>query len=88
MRLLVCQKYKGDGVNCPHWSCYSCECSLIRCVYESFTVDSVSFNGSSPRNEFEIKNKIVDELQKLKSDKPGYINTIGIDRAIDIVLKA
>ena len=86
--LLVCPKYKGDGINCPHWSCYFCEYSLVNCVYENFIVDYVSFDGSSPRNEFEIKKKIAEELQKFKSDKPGCINSISIDQAINIVLKA
>ena len=53
-----------------------------------FTVKYASFDGSKPRNEFEIKKKIVSELQALKSDRAGHINTINIDYAIDIVDRA
>lgn len=49
------------------------------------TVEYVSFDGSMPRNEFEIKKSIISKLESLKSDKAGYINTISIDHAIDIV---
>lgn len=52
------------------------------------TVDYVSCDGSQPRNEFEIKKKIISELQALKSDRAGHINTINIDYAIDIVNRA
>lgn len=52
------------------------------------TLDYVSCDGSQPRNEFEIKKKIVSELQALKSDIAGHINTINIDYAIDIVNRA
>ena len=45
-------------------------------------------DSSKPRNEFEIKDKIMGELQKLKSDKVGHINTINIDDAIEIVREA
>ena len=53
-----------------------------------FKVNFASFDCSKPRDEFEIKQKIVEELRELRSDKPGRINSISIDRAIDIVLKA
>lgn len=52
------------------------------------TIDYVSFDGSQPRNEFEIKKKIISEFEALKSDKAGHINTINIDHAIDIVSRA
>ena len=52
------------------------------------TIEYASCNGCQPRNEFEIKKKIISELKALKSDKPGHINTINIDRAIDIVSRA
>ena len=52
------------------------------------TLDYVSCDGSQPRNEFEIKKKIISELQALKSDRAGHINTINIDFAIDIVNRA
>lgn len=52
------------------------------------TVEYVSFDGSMPRNEFEIKKKIISELRSLKSDRAGHINTINIDYAIDIVNRA
>lgn len=45
-------------------------------------------NGSSPRNEYEIKRDIVSELEKLKSESPGSVNTISIDYAISIVNRA
>ena len=48
-------------------------------------LDYVSFDGNRPRNEFEIKEKIISEFQKLKSEKLGHINTINIDYAIDII---
>lgn len=47
-----------------------------------------SFDGSKPRNEFEIKEKIISELSKLKSDRLGHTNSISIDHAIDIVHRA
>lgn len=54
----------------------------------TLALDYVSCDGSQPRNEFEIKKKIISELQALKSDKAGHINTINIDYAIDIVNRA
>ena len=45
-------------------------------------------NGSSQRNEYEIKRDIVSELEKLKSESPGSVNTISIDYAISIVNRA
>ena len=42
-------------------------------------------DGSRPRSEYEIKRNIVSELEKLKSDSAGSINTISIDYAISIV---
>lgn len=54
----------------------------------TLTIEHISFDGSTPRNEFEIKKKIISELRALKSDKVGHINTINIDRAIDIVSRA
>ena len=48
-------------------------------------LDYISDDGSKIRNEFEIKEKIISELQKLKSDKLSHINSINIDYAIDIV---
>jgi len=47
--------------------------------------DYASVDGSSLRNEYEIKEKIISELQKLKSDKPWNTNSINIDGAIQIV---
>lgn len=52
------------------------------------TFDYVSIDGSKPRFEYEIKEKIISELQKLKSDKPGSTNSISINRAIQIVKEA
>lgn len=52
------------------------------------TVDYATCDGSQPRNEFEIKKKIISELRALKSDRAGHINTINIDYAIDIVNRA
>ena len=45
-------------------------------------------NGLSQRNEYEIKRDIVSELEKLKSESPGSVNTISIDYAISIVNRA
>lgn len=42
-------------------------------------------DDSRPRNEYEIKKKIITEFEKLRSDSPGSINTINIDYAIEIV---
>ena len=50
--------------------------------------ECVFTNGSSPRNEYEIKRDIVSELEKLKSESPGSVNTISIDYAISIVNRA
>lgn len=51
-------------------------------------LECVFTNDSRPRSEYEVKKKIVSELEKLKSDKPGSTNTISIDYAIKIVNKA
>lgn len=48
---MICPKYKGDGVNCSHWSCYCCECSLASCVYE----------------RIDLKERLHKELSKLKN---------------------
>jgi hypothetical protein len=65
-----------------------CEKMLKTKLKPILTLDYVSCEGSQLRNEFEIKEKIISELQALKSDKAGYINTINIDYAIDIVNRA
>lgn len=49
------------------------------------TFDYASVDGSSPRNEYEIKEKIISELQRCKFDKPWSTNSINIDEAIQIV---
>lgn len=49
---------------------------------------TIQANDSHDRTEFGVKRKIIDEFEKLKSNKPNHINTISIDRAIDIVRKA
>lgn len=51
-------------------------------------LEYVFTNDSRSRSEYEIKRKIVSELEKLKSDRQGSINTISIDYAIEIVNKA
>ena len=43
---------------------------------------------SSNSTEYKVKQKIIKEFEKLKSNKPGHINTISIDQAIDIINKA
>ena len=48
---MVCPKYKGNGVNCPHWSCYCCECSLSSCVYE----------------KIDLRERLIEEILKLKN---------------------
>lgn len=47
--------------------------------------DYVFTEGFNPRSEYEVKKKIISEFEKLRSDKPGSINTISIDYAIEIV---
>ena len=49
--LLVCPKYKGDAVNCPHWSSYFCGCSLANCVYE----------------RIDLRERLLEEISKLKN---------------------
>ena len=55
-------------------------------------MDSTSFLQpviqASNSSEYKTKQKIIKEFEKLKSNKPGHINTISIDHAIDIVNKA
>ena len=60
----------------------------LKAITPLFTVEYMSCDGSKLRNEFEIKDRIISELNSLKSNKAGYINTINIDRAIDIVRRA
>lgn len=50
--------------------------------------EPIYLDSLNAKNEYEIKKKIVSELEKLKSDKPGSTNTISIDYAIKIVNKA
>lgn len=50
--------------------------------------EPIYIDNLNARSEYEVKKKIVSELEQLKDDRAGSTNTISIDYAIKIVNKA